>query len=129
MMRKCLVTLGGVYLIYIIIVILTSAMSEHIAFRVCLNGCDLSDEKNVISYGDSRDGPWIIIKNEELLYECVTKKGRIKNLTKNDIDSAPEPINRQISLGVEGVVREVKAGHYLYIVRQPNQFLIWSISL
>lgn len=121
--------LSGVYLIYIVIVMLAVGMSDHIAFRVCLNGCELLNEKNVISYGDSRDGPWIIIKNEELLYKCITKEGRIKNFEKNDIDSAPEQIKKQIALGVEGVVREVKAGHYLYIVRQSNQFIIWSVSL
>jgi hypothetical protein len=127
--KKLLIFIGALYVVYVTITILVIGLGKPIAFKVCLNGCHLSNEENVVSYGEARDGPWMIIKDEEELYKCIVKGDNVKLLENSARASAPKNIQNMISPGIEGVIKKIRAGHYLYIVRESNKIIIWSVTL
>jgi hypothetical protein len=119
-----------VFLVWVILVtIYVTITHPNRGIKLCLNGGTLSSDSSLVSSGWSKAGPWIIVRNENILYQKLVIRGIEVSSSEELKDVVPDVFVDVISSKVKVDRIEAEIGRYLYIAKKDDLIYIWSVSL
>lgn len=112
-----------------LVTIYVSLTNTNRGIKLCLNGETLSSDSSLISSGWSKAGPWVILKNEILLYQKLAARGMDVSSDGEIRYFVPKEFSDLISSKMKIIRIEAEAGRYLYIAKREGLIYIWSVTL